>query len=59
MSFTSQKRLLRERFPDLHDRYQRLLFDENTRAAYLEELGRRVAQAAERLSLTERVRSCV
>jgi DNA repair photolyase len=52
-------RLLRERFPDLHDRYQRLLFDENTRAAYLEELGIRVARAAERLSLTERVRSCV
>ena len=52
-------RLLRERFPDLHDRYQRLLFDENTRAAYLEELGIRVARAAERLSLTDRVRSCV
>ena len=52
-------RLLRERFPDLHTRYQRLLFDENTRAAYLAELGRRVARAAERLSLTKRVRSCV
>jgi len=55
----SVARLLRERFPDLHDRYQRLLFDETTRAAYLEELGIRVARAAERLSLEDRVRSCV
>jgi DNA repair photolyase len=52
-------RLLRERFPELHAGYQRLLFDETTRAAYLAELGRRVARTTERLSLTERVRSCV
>ncbi len=52
-------RLLRERFPELHARYQRLLFDKDARAAYLQELGRRVARAAERLSLTERVRSCL
>jgi hypothetical protein len=51
--------LLREQFPDLHCRYQRLLFDAKTRAAYLVELGIRVARAAERLSLTGRVRSCV
>ena len=52
-------RLLRERFPELHARYQRLLFDKDTRAEYLEKLGIRVARAAERLSLANRVRSCV
>ena len=52
-------RLLRERFPELHERYQRLLFDKDTRAEYLEKFGIRVARAAERLSLTDRVRSCV
>ncbi len=51
--------LFRERFPDLHAGYQRLLFDRTARAAYLTDLGRRVAQAAKRLSLSDRVRSCV
>ncbi len=59
VSFASAARFLRERFRELHERYQRLLFDKDTRAEYLEKLGIRVARAAERLSLTDRVRSCV
>jgi DNA repair photolyase len=51
--------LLRKEFPDLHAGYRRLLFDKTARADYLTDLGRRVSLAASRLSLTDRVRSCV
>ena len=50
--------LLRERFPDLHDRYRRILFAKQDRTAYLGELADRVDRAAERLSLADRVTVC-
>lgn len=55
----SVSRLLRERFPELHRLYQRLLFDPASRAAYLADLRRRVARAAEQLGLADRVQSCL
>ncbi len=51
--------LLRRRFPELHAQYQRILFDRRARAAYLEAFGKRVARAAEKLSLGDRVCTCV
>jgi len=50
--------LLQKRFPELRERYRRVLFDGRTRAAYLEGLRQRVARAAERLGLAERVSGC-
>ncbi len=55
----SVARLLREQFPDLHDRYRRVLFDRRARAAYLADLRVRVHQAAKRFSLTDRLAGCV
>jgi DNA repair photolyase len=55
----SVARLLREEFPDLHDRYRRVLFDLRARAAYLADLRARVHQAAAQFSLTDRVAGCV
>ena len=50
--------LLRERFPDLRERYARLLHDQRVRETYLAELRTRVTRAARRLSLADRVRGC-
>jgi DNA repair photolyase len=55
----SVARLLREEFPDLHDRYRRVLFDRRARAAYLADLRARVNRAAARSSLTDRLAGCV
>jgi len=51
--------LLRERFPDLHTHYRKILFDDKTRTAYLTEIRSRVARAAKRFSLTDQVAGCV
>ena len=48
-------RLLRERFPEMQQRYRKILFDNKSRAAYVAEVRSRVAQAAKRLRLTDRV----
>jgi len=50
--------LLRRKFPDLRERYSRLLFDGTTREAYVAELRDRVKSAARRFRLTDRVRGC-
>lgn len=50
--------LLARCFPELRERYRRILFDGAARDAYLGELARRVALAAERCSLGGRVRTC-
>lgn len=50
--------LLNRRFPELRDRYRRVLFDGQARAAYLEGLRARVARAADRLALADRVSGC-
>ncbi len=50
--------LLQKRFPELRERYRRVLFDRAARAAYLDGLRKRVARAAERLRLAERVSGC-
>jgi len=54
----SVARLLRDHFPDLRERYSKILFNPKTRAAYLAELHNEVALAAGRLSLTDRVAAC-
>jgi hypothetical protein len=50
---------LRDEFPDLDDRYRRVLFDRRARAAYLAELRARVHRAAGRFSLADRLAGCV
>ncbi len=50
--------LLRERFPDLCERYRRILFDKSTRGRYLAQLRERVERAARRLSLSRRINVC-
>jgi len=50
--------LLHERFPDLLDRYRQILFDKTIRAKYLEHLRQRVAEAARRSFLANRVIEC-
>ncbi len=52
-------RLLQQRFPELRGPYQRILFDRRAREAYLAELRGRVAATAQRLSLTDRVATCM
>ena len=51
--------LLRQKFPDLRERYRLLLFDQQERRAYLQKLRARVAVAVRRFSLQGRVASCV
>ncbi len=51
--------LLREKFPDLRARYSKILFEAKTREAYLTQLRNRVARAARRFSLADRVAGCV
>lgn len=50
--------LLRDRFPDLLERYRQMLFDSGPRSRYLSELGERVQRAAERTSLRDRIIQC-
>jgi DNA repair photolyase len=51
-------RLLRDHFPELRQRYYRILFDQNTRAEYLERLRKEVTLAAENSALNDRVAVC-
>ena len=50
--------LLRDRFPDLLERYRQMLFDSGARSRYLAELGERVQHAAERVSVQGRIIHC-
>ena len=50
--------LLRREFPDLHERYSRMLHHKETRAAYLEALRERVARAARRAGVEDRLAGC-
>jgi DNA repair photolyase len=50
--------LLRDRFPDLLERYRQMLFESGARSRYLAELGQRVQRAAERVSLQDRIIPC-
>jgi DNA repair photolyase len=50
--------LLREKFPGLHEPYRRLLFEARARESYLAQLRRRVADAAPRFSLQDRITVC-
>jgi DNA repair photolyase len=56
--WSSVSGLLRREFPDLHEPYRRLLFNEEARALYLAELRRRVSAAAARFKLRDRLTSC-
>ncbi len=51
--------LLSKRFPELRECYRRILFDRRAREEYLAEVRARVARAAGRLRLTDRLASCV
>lgn len=50
--------LLREKFPDLFNRYRQILFNYKTRSEYLAHLRQRVARSARQFSLTNRVAEC-
>jgi DNA repair photolyase len=50
--------LLRARFPELLEPVRRILFDRRRRAAYQAELGERVAAAASRVGVSQRVCPC-
>lgn len=50
--------LLREEFPELRERYARLLFDRRARALYLHQLRERVERAAVRCRITDRLCGC-
>jgi DNA repair photolyase len=50
--------LLRDHFPELRERYSRILFNPKIRAEYLARFRNEVALAAERFSLTDRVTEC-
>jgi DNA repair photolyase len=54
----SVARLLQEHFPELRERYSKILFNQKMRAAYLAQLRGEVALAAERFSLGDRVAAC-
>jgi DNA repair photolyase len=51
--------LLRAKFPDLLPAYQKMLFDQASRTAYMNALHARVDAAARRLALSERVCACL
>jgi DNA repair photolyase len=51
--------LLSKTFPELRERYRRILFDRRAREAYLGEVRDRVARAAGRLAFTDRLAGCV
>lgn len=50
--------LLRREYPDMRERYRRLLFDRAARALYLRELSERVERSAARHRLGDRVHVC-
>jgi DNA repair photolyase len=50
--------LLRDHFPELRERYSKILFNPKIRAEYLAQFRNEVALAAVRLSLTDRVTKC-
>ncbi len=51
--------LLKDEFPELCERYRRILFDRQTREAYINQLRHRVARAARRFALTDRLAGCI
>ena len=51
--------LLRNRFPELHEPYRRVLFDRKYRESYLAELRKRVLGIVDRYALTNRIAGCV
>ncbi len=51
--------LLDTEFPDLKERYRRVLFSETVRRAYLDGLRRRIARAAGALHLEGRISTCI
>jgi DNA repair photolyase len=51
--------LLQGEFPDLLSQYRKILFDEGSRAEYLEGLRSRIENAAARLGLSGRVSACM
>jgi len=55
MVWESVTPLLDTHFPELHERYRRVLFSTPVRQAYLKGLRERVVLAAERLHLEEKV----
>ena len=52
-------KLLRARFPEMLQPYRKILFDPPSRATYLKELRHRIADAARRKSLTDRIAACM
>ncbi len=50
--------LLEREFPDLRERYRRILFAPTVREAYLKGIRDRVARAAQRFHLEDRLRGC-
>jgi DNA repair photolyase len=51
--------LLRAEFPELLPQYRKILFSEKSRSEYLAELRARIAIAAERAALSDRVAACM
>jgi len=51
--------LLRRQFPELREKYQRILFDRAARADYLRQLDERIRHAAADLGMSDRVHACV
>jgi DNA repair photolyase len=47
--------LLRREFPDLRERYSRMLFDKTSRAEYLGSLNNRLNEAAKRAGISGRI----
>ncbi|MGO8703793.1 MAG: radical SAM protein [Candidatus Brocadiia bacterium] len=56
--WSSVSDLLRREFPELHEPYRRILFNEGARAVYLAEVRNRVAAAAARFKLQDRLTGC-
>lgn len=56
--WSSVANLLHKKFPDLLNRYRRVLFDGKIRAEYLTRLRERVARGTKQFSLTGRVAEC-
>jgi DNA repair photolyase len=54
----SVAKLLGEKFPDLRDRYRRILFQHEARTQYLDRLRDRVAGASRKVSLKDRIAVC-
>lgn len=51
--------LLRAHFPELREPYRKILFDQPSRASYLQELRNRIDDAVRRKSLTQRATACM